>query len=388
MTDNSNTEFDEKVIVEGDMATPQVSNSPAGEFESTPVPESTEEIPEQEENSEEMPSETEIEAEEAEEKSDSEETEDTENSERSDSMTETVSEEAAVEESQLQGSLFWTGSGFGVAVAILVAAVCAAIRKKRTKTRRPGGLSRSFVPKTAYIQGLGSREDQQDSVYVSEPSAYKENGVLLCVADGMGGLEDGGKISMTAATAVAGTFLKAQKSDPEKLLIEMLKAANSSVNSYLSPDYGKGGTTLLLGYAVNGYFYCASVGDSRICLLREGEIIRLNRRHVLGDELLIHTLNGRMNYEDAVGYEKKGALTSYLGMGPLKYFDMLEVPVKIHGGDRFVLMSDGVFNTLSDQQLIGMISLEPKKACREISDEIGRLKKPAQDNYTIAIIAF
>lgn len=236
------------------------------------------------------------------------------------------------------------------------------------------------------LQGLGARENQQDSLAATEPERYPEQGTLLCLADGMGGLKNGSMVSRAAVTAVINKFETEDKSDPERLVASLVQSATNAVNMLLSPNFCSSGTTLLIGYVREGKFYCASVGDSRICLLRDGKMIHLNRPHIYEDELMLHYFNGEASYNNVRNYEKKGGLTSFLGMGPLKYVDFPTYHVSIQRGDRFVLMSDGVFNTLSDEELAKILNKKPKTITNQLNKAIEEKKKRFQDNYSAAII--
>ena len=58
--------------------------------------------------------------------------------------------------------------------------------------------SDEFGMKAGYLTGIGARPQQQDSLLISDLSDKQlcdKNGVLALVADGMGGLADGAKIS-------------------------------------------------------------------------------------------------------------------------------------------------------------------------------------------------
>lgn len=252
--------------------------------------------------------------------------------------------------------------------------------KKRKRVLRARSL------KVVTLQGLGARENQQDSLAATDPALYKKEGVLLCVADGMGGLQNGSVLSRTAVTAVNNKFPTLEKSDPERVLAILVQTAAAAVNMILGPNLGHGGTTLLLGYAYQGRFYCASVGDSRICLMRDGKLIHLNRPHIFEDELLLRYFNGEISYEDARNYEKKGGLTSYLGMGPLKYVDFPTYHVTIQKGDRFILMSDGIFNTLTDEDIARILSRKPKAISTILNSEIEKKQSRFQDNYSAAVL--
>ncbi len=258
-----------------------------------------------------------------------------------------------------------------------------------SRLRKKGGASKKGKDKVQVVtlQGVGARENQQDSLAASDPERYSEQGVLLCVADGMGGLRNGGMISRTAVTTVMSKFAALDKTDPERMLAALVQSATSAVNMVLSPDYGSGGTTLVIGYAKDGVFYYAAVGDSRICLCRDGKLIHLNRPHVFEDELLLRYINGEISYDSARNYEKRGALTSYLGMGKLKYADIPAYHIPIRAGDRIVLMSDGVFNTLSDEEIAGIVEGPCKSAPAMLNREIEKKHTRFQDNYSVVILA-
>ncbi|MBR0160995.1 MAG: serine/threonine-protein phosphatase [Oscillospiraceae bacterium] len=287
----------------------------------------------------------------------------------------------------LASTLEAPGFALGLLVGVLAAAILATAVALLIRRLRHGRPVSGRSVKAVSIQGVGARENQQDAVYLSDTALFDQQGLLLCVADGMGGLSNGAIISSTAVSAVSNTFVKANKSDPNRLLVQMLQAAASSVNTILAPNYGAGGTTLLIGYLQAGMFWYCSVGDSRICLCREGELIHLNRRHVFEDELLLtHVNGGDLTYDRAKTYEKRGALTSYLGMGPLKYMDLPDSCVRTHKGDRFILMSDGVFNTLTDQEIVKLLRGKTATLPERLSSEVESRKVKFQDNYSAVVV--
>ena len=208
----------------------------------------------------------------------------------------------------------------------------------------------------------------------------------MCVADGMGGLSNGSMCSSTAASAAAKKFASADKSDPLRLMASLVQCCAASVNRLLSPNLGSGGSTLLLGYIRDSNFYYASVGDSRISLYREGRLIPLNRQHTFEDELILHHVNGELSFESATGHDKGAALTSYLGMGALKHLDMPSAPIPLRRGDRLILMSDGVFNALSDSEIADILSLKPAQIHDSLVQAVEGKKHRHQDNYSAVIV--
>ena len=285
-------------------------------------------------------------------------------------------------------------AGLGFVPGLLIGALAgcllgAGIAWLVSKLRGKGRTSKKGADKMQVVtlQGVGARENQQDSLAASDPELYAEQGVLLCVADGMGGLRNGGMVSRTAVSTVMSKFAVLDKKDPDRMIAALVQSATSAVNMVLSPDYGSGGTTLLLGYAKDGVFYFAAVGDSRICLYRDGKLIHLNRPHVFEDELLLRYINGEISYDSARKYEKRGALTSYLGMGKLKYADVPAYHFPIQSGDRFILMSDGIFNTLSDEEIAEIVGGPCKSVPAMLNREIEKKHTRFQDNYSAVVLA-
>ena len=75
-------------------------------------------------------------------------------------------------------------------------------------------------------------------------------------------------------------------------------------------------------------------------------------------------------------------------MGELKYIDGSMRPVKTRQGDRLLLMSDGVFNTLSEQEICSILSGEEnaEKAARILENQVLARQNPKQDNFTAIIL--
>lgn len=278
----------------------------------------------------------------------------------------------------------WPGSS--ILIAALIGCLGGILLSKAYRRLSGSGIFQIRRMQVVTLQGLGARENQQDCLAATDPKLYREQGVLLCLADGMGGLRDGSLISHTAVSAVTSKFPTIDKNDPFHTVAGLVQSANSAVNMMVSPNYGTGGTTLLIGYVKDGRFYFASVGDSRICLYREGKLTRLTRPHTLGEELLVHHVNGDISYEQVKSYEKNGALTSYLGMGKLKYVDIPQYSMEIHQKDRFILMSDGIFNALSDEEIADVVRRNPRAISKTMNKKIEEKGVRFQDNYSAVIL--
>lgn len=280
------------------------------------------------------------------------------------------------------------GAAAGV-LGLLILGVVLRLRKKPAPAQpEPAGLG---TPRVGKLHAQGARDSQQDSFSVSPLELLEGHGLLAAVADGMGGLSHGDQVSQTAVRAVMDRFLAAQGTagDPEMLLLSLLEGANRAVNDLLGPEgCSRSGSTLVLGLVRGGMLSCLSVGDSRICLYRDGALYQLSREHVYRRELALRAVNGEGTLAEAWAHPQAAGLTSFLGMGALKEVDLPAKPLELRAGDTVVLMTDGVFNALEEREL--REALAP--GGQEAADRIGRLVEQkqyaGQDNYTAVVLSF
>ena len=242
-------------------------------------------------------------------------------------------------------------------------------------------------PDVWVVHEQGAREYQEDSYVVSEADKADIYGILAVVSDGMGGLEKGDQVSDTVVTTAINGFYKMQ-GDGDQILLALLTWANQAVNGLLGPaQQGKSGATAVMGLVRNGKFHYLSVGDSRICLYRDGKLIQLNREHVFRNELLLRVVNKEITFQEASVHPRAAGLTGYLGQGQLKHVDLPAQPVEVCPGDKFILMSDGVYNALSDGELSEALDKEPSEAAEAIHKAVESKNYTNQDNYTAVIMA-
>lgn len=245
-----------------------------------------------------------------------------------------------------------------------------------------GQINRVAVGK---VHAQGARESQQDSFSVSS-DALQPGGILAIVADGMGGLSDGDKVSQTIVSAVMHAFVSGEDTGTPRLPA-LLAKAKLAVDQLLGPDgLRQSGSTVVMGMIRDSLFEYLSVGDSRICLYRDGELYQLNRSHSFSHDLLVKAINGEKTFEEIRTDRRAECLTSYIGMGELIYVDIPAAPIKVHPGDVFILMSDGVFNALTNQELSAALEQDAEEAAEMIDQWIQKKNYHNQDNYTAVIL--
>ena len=284
-----------------------------------------------------------------------------------------------------------------VAAVVLLALRCGnlskALRRRRRKSSAPAEEpAQEVAPDPVQVQvgklhQLGDRESQQDCLAVSPEALYESKGILAVVADGMGGLADGDKVSQTVASTMMNGFMMNREASPE-LILALTAEANQAVNRFLGANQGRSGSTLVAGIVKDGMFSYVSVGDSRICLYRQGLLTQLNREHIYRNELRTQAVNGLGTLWDAGTHPKAAGLTSYLGMGELKYVDIPAEPLRVCAGDKIILMSDGVYNAMTLPELEAALALPAQQAADTIGATIHAKAFHHQDNYTAVILQF
>ena len=283
-----------------------------------------------------------------------------------------------------------------LAAVVLLALRCGnmskALRRRRRKDVPAEAPAQEPVPAPVQIQvgklhQLGDRESQQDCLAVSPEALYESKGILAIVADGMGGLADGDKVSQTVASTMMNGFMMNREASPE-LILALTAEANQAVNRFLGANQGRSGSTLVAGIVKDGLFSYVSVGDSRICLYRQGLLSQLNREHIYRNELRTQAVNGLGTLWDAGTHPKAAGLTSYLGMGELKYVDIPAEPLRVCAGDKIILMSDGVYNAMTLPELEAALALPAQQAADTIGATIHAKAFRHQDNYTAVILQF
>lgn len=242
--------------------------------------------------------------------------------------------------------------------------------------------------KVAKLHNIGKRKNQQDSFGVSElkEEILTERGFLAVVADGMGGLSDGEKASMATVISALNFFdIKEFDVIPDNLT-ELAEMANQQVKEVLGITKGQSGSTMVCIYIKDKQMFFVSVGDSRILLLRDGEIHQLNQEHNYEADLMKLVKDGRITLEEAQNDPQKNALTSYIGIEKLEKIDRNTEPIELFDQDRILLVSDGIYNTLSDEEILASMEYPIGRAMMHMEMQIEGKNKTNQDNYTALLV--
>lgn len=239
------------------------------------------------------------------------------------------------------------------------------------------------------VHGIGRRSKQQDSFGVSElkEEIIRDKGILAVVADGMGGLSDGEKASMATVISCLHYFETYEgEENAAEVLVSMAENANIEVKEVLGNSNVSSGSTLVAAYVKERELSWVSVGDSHIYLYRDGELMQINKDHNYAALLQEKVDAGEITQEDALHDPQKNALTSYIGIAQLDKIDHSMESVALFEGDRVLLMSDGVYNTLTEEEIIDSMQFPIGRSMMHLGMQIEGKRKKNQDNYTMLLI--
>ncbi|WP_138296284.1 MULTISPECIES: PP2C family serine/threonine-protein phosphatase [unclassified Clostridium] len=278
----------------------------------------------------------------------------------------------------------------GIAGFVLLMLVIALPLIRRRKKKAPRGTPRK-APTTerpqqmptlelANLQGIGSRQEQQDSFGISRFDRYEEDGLLVILCDGMGGMAEGRKIAADTASELMDAF----PWENDKDIPAWIRQRSGKVYQQFR---GHGGTTLVAALLRENALSFWCVGDSDLFLLRGGSLYSLNLRQEFKNELVLRAIEGAFPVEEAFVDVQAGALSEYIGKENVRC-DYTRIPFLLQAEDVLLLCSDGVSDTLTLRQIRDMLALPPQACCEQLEKAILDVGRPNQDNFTAIVLKY
>lgn len=247
------------------------------------------------------------------------------------------------------------------------------------ETPAPEGL---LVLRAANLQGVGGRENQEDSFAILGAADPSENGLFALVADGMGGMEDGKRVSESAVAGLLAGFNEMDRRGdlPGQIRECILDTAGKLYQRF----QGAGGTTLVVCVFFQERLYWASVGDSYLYLQRGRGLYRLNQEHNYRTQLYLEAVrSGHLDPAEANADPDGHRLSQFLGKEEVEAVDLSLRPLRLRDGDTVLLCSDGVGGVLEQGEILSCLSAPtPAQACGCLDRRIRALERRSQDNYT------
>ncbi len=197
---------------------------------------------------------------------------------------------------------------------------------------------------------IGNRKFNQDRV----AHVYNNDALLVLLADGMGGHLHG---ELAASTAIA-TFIEAFANafpvlldDPDLFLRNVMLHAHGRVLCITEESRRDDapGTTCVAAMIKDGVLHFGHAGDSRLYLLRDGQVFAKTQDH----SLVSHWMQwGMMTSEQARVHPQRNQITNCLGGAEDVFFIEMGEPILLQPGDVLLLGSDGLWSPFSDEELV------------------------------------
>jgi protein phosphatase len=221
------------------------------------------------------------------------------------------------------------------------------------------------------------RLENEDSYLV-----LPESGVWA-VADGMGGHEAGSLASATVVEALQRIVEPVSVSELLTHARERLAGANYRLLEIADERGGIViGATVAALLAWEGYYACVWSGDSRIYLVRQGNIQQISRDHTEVAELIAE---GVLTAEEAQTWPRRNVITRAVGV----YADLeLEIAQGVlEKDDLFILCSDGLTAHVSDAEILQFACGRPPQGACDGLVEL-TIERGAIDNVTVVMTRY
>lgn len=226
------------------------------------------------------------------------------------------------------------------------------------------------------ISRKGGRDKNEDRMGY----CYTRQAGLFALADGMGGHPEGEVASQLALQTLSALFQKEaqpQLRHPGEFLSSALMAAHHQIIRYA----GERGmldtprTTLVAAVIQNGSATWVHCGDSRLYLVRDGQLLTRTRDHSFAEQ---HAA-GVIRLEQV----NRNILFTCLGSPTRPVYDITG-PMPLQQGDKLLLCSDGLWGSLPDAQIVQQLAAKPvAEAVPDLVEAALRIGGATSDNVTV-----
>ncbi len=230
------------------------------------------------------------------------------------------------------------------------------------------------------------RTNNEDAFGAAEPRdqlPLSQSGCLYVVADGMGGHQAGEYASAFAVDTLLKAYYRQPQVPPEKRLREIFLDINQGLLEYTKEKLQPGehtGTTLVAAVVRGDKLWVASVGDSRLYLVREGGIRQITRDHTVMAELV---RAGSVQKDAALEAKNRNLLSRSIGIESKLDVDSFPA-IPLHRGDILVRCTDGLTPYATADTLL----VSSHGSAREIAERLIQfaLDCGGSDNITVSVI--
>ena len=232
----------------------------------------------------------------------------------------------------------------------------------------------------------GDRQGNEDRVGYS----YSRDVLLMVIADGMGGHLDGEVAAEIAVNEVTRRFQQEARNKvrrPAEFLVSAIQSAHRAIVSHAVENnlLECPRTTVVACIVQNGLAYWAHAGDSRLYVLRRGELVASTQDH---SRVQMMIESGEITAEAAARHPERNKIFSCLGgVVPPQIATGREFPLET--GDSIVLSTDGFWGQIPGKILGNMLHKQKLvELMPGLLDEAHRRARGESDNITVVAMTW
>jgi serine/threonine protein phosphatase PrpC len=232
----------------------------------------------------------------------------------------------------------------------------------------------------------------------SDPGRVRENNEdrTLCdpelgiyaVVDGVGG-ESGGEIAAQTAVEILRARLSRRTTDTPRLIREAIALANKQIWEKAQADPALAGMACVLTVAVvdDAQATIGHVGDSRLYLLRPGEIRKITRDH---SPVGAREDVGEISEAEAMSHPRRNEIFRDVGSGPHEpdeegFIDVTQI--RFEPDSALLICSDGLSDLVTSQSILSLVesnAANPKAAVQGLIDAANQAG--GKDNVSVVLV--
>jgi len=233
---------------------------------------------------------------------------------------------------------------------------------------------------------VGDREGNEDRVGYS----YSRDVLLMTVADGMGGHLGGEVAAEIAVAEITRRFQQEARNKLKKPFDFLVSAIQSAHRAIVSHAVEQNllecpRTTIVACIVQNGSAFWAHAGDSRLYVLRRGEVVANTQDH---SRVQMMIDSGEITQEAAARHPERNKIFSCLGgVVPPQIASGREFPLE--QGDTILLCTDGFWGQIPGHMIGNMLKKQPVvELMPGLLEEAHRRARGESDNLSVVAMTW
>jgi len=233
---------------------------------------------------------------------------------------------------------------------------------------------------------VGDRTGNEDRVGY----AYGKDVLLMVIADGMGGHEQGEVAAEIAVQEITRRFkqeARARLRRPFEFLVSSIQAAHRAIVAHADQHnlLECPRTTCVACVVQSGYAYWAHAGDSRLYVLRGGRLLAQTQDHSKVQQMID---SGQITPEQAARHPDRNKIFSCLGGVVPPHIDMSR-EIRLEVGDTILLSTDGFWAQIPPGTLAQMLTKQTVTSLMPgLLTEAHRRAAGESDNITVVAMTW